>query len=537
MDEGSVVAEEAYAESLREPLDKTKRIGQVDIVVGITFRNEADTIGHVCRTVAKGLAEFFPDRKCVIVCAGADEGTDALRAVTGLRLRQGTKVIAFLMKNKRVSGKVWTLRAVMEIADSLNSDLAVFEADLKTRELKAETEGLTPEWVRRLLIPIHKEGMDLVIPKFNRHYLDAPASAHLVCPLLSSVFNLRVGGIPGGILGISSKLLKIYMADASIWSDKVSEHGIDSLLITAAIVDEAKICESSLGVRIDETGPEEETAWGQQARVIFEQVSALKDWWRQKGEVVYPLVMFGAGKDHLPGAVALDPIALIKRYKRGFNEFQGLYRGILSREAAIELRKMAGTDSADFGFSVNLWAEIVHDFLISYCLEQEFTKENILKAFVPICYGREAGFALELGILKERLMASVPDEAERLASLVAEWQLRQQTEEFIRRRPGFLARYLEKEKALEPILPMVTYRQFIPGVPLVVPKAFTTPAGETVRSDGIYESILGRYREEFQDFVRDTLKISPELASAELAQALKELMLDVENSVNELLLT
>jgi len=180
MEKSALIAEKVYAESLSEPLEKAERIGEADIVVGIPFQNEVDTIGHVCKTAAKGLSEFFPDKKCVIVCVGAPEGEDALNVIQEVPLGRAINKIAFLMKNEGVRGKVSSLRAIIEIADSLNADLALFEAHLESRKVKAEIEGLAPEWVSRLLVPIEKEGIDLVIPKFNHHYLDAPATTHLV---------------------------------------------------------------------------------------------------------------------------------------------------------------------------------------------------------------------------------------------------------------------------------------------------------------------------------------------------------------------
>jgi len=537
MNNDTLEAEDAYAESLSEPLKKAKRIGEADIVVGIPFQNEANAIGHVCHTVAKGLSGFFPDKKCVLLCVGAPEGQDALDAIQGVRLGRAIQGIAFLMKDKRVSGKVWTLRAIMEIADRLNADLALFEADLKSRKVNAEIEGLAPEWVNSLLFPIREEGMDLVVPRFNRHYFDAPASTHLVRPLLASIFNLKAGGLPGCILGISSKLIRVYLANPNIWSDQVGEYGVDSQLITTAIINEAKICETGFGVKIQRVHPDREAVWRQQTKAIFEQIAVGKDWWQQKGDLIYPPATFGERKSHRPEEVAPDPIGSIERYRQGFNEFQGLYKDILSREASVELRKLAGSDPEAFRFPSNLWAEIVYDFLLSYGLEQAFTKDNILNAFMPMCYGREAGFAQELGAYREKLRAAIPDEAECLASLVAERDIEQQTEEFIKQKPGFLARWGEKEKALKPLLPRVTYREFIPGVPLIVPKELISPTDEIVSTDSIYNAILQRYRKEFEEFVHERLKIPGEPTSTDIAQSMKQLMLQVEKDMDELLLT
>jgi len=78
MSGNNLKAEKIYNVSLRDAQRAVKRIGQADIVAGIPFRNEADTIGHVCETVIKGLSEFYPEKRCVVVGVGAFEGKEAL---------------------------------------------------------------------------------------------------------------------------------------------------------------------------------------------------------------------------------------------------------------------------------------------------------------------------------------------------------------------------------------------------------------------------------------------------------------------------
>jgi len=530
------LTEKAYAESLNEPLEQAERIGNANIVVGIPFQNEVDTIGHVLKTVAEGLSEFFPDKKCVIVCVGAPEGKDALDVIQEVSLGHEIEMIAFLMKNENEMGKSSALKVIVEIANRLNADLALFAPDLDSRKVKTEIEGLAPEWVGRLIIPIEKEGVDLVIPRFNSHYLDNTVSNHLVSPLLASVFNQKALGLPGKILGISSKLLRTYLADPNIWNDEVGEYGTDSQLITTAIINEAKICETSLGVKVHRVYPDKESVWRQQAKVIFEQIAASKDWWQQRGDIIYPLAIFGDRKSHCPEEVAPDPIA-IERYRQGFIEFQGLYEEVLSREASMELERIAGVDRKDFRFPAHLWAEIVYDFLLVYCLEQEFDKDAVLNAFIPICYAREAGFAQELEMFKQRSEAAIPDQAEQLTALVAEREIQQQIEEFIKRKAGFLVAWRDKEDTLKPLLPMVTYREFIPGVPLILPKELTSTTKEIVNTDSVYNDILQRHYQEFKVFYHEQLKIPHEPNSTEIAENIAKLMLQVEHNMDEFLLS
>jgi len=535
-EKNSSLAEKDYAESLNKPLEQAERIGNADIVVGIPFQNEVDTIGHVCKITAKGLSEFFPDKKCVIVCAGAPEGKDALDIIQKVPPGHAIEMIAFLMKDENAGGKASTLKAIVEIANRLNADLALFEPDLDSRKVNTEIEGLAPEWVSRLIIPIEKEGVDLVIPRFNSHYLDNTVSNHFVSPLLASVFNLKAGGLPGKILGISSELLRIYLADLNIWSDEVGEYGMDSQFITTAIIHEAKICETSLGVKIRRFHPDKENMWRQQTKVIFERIAASQDWWRQRGDIIYPLAIFGDRKSHCPAEIAPDPPA-IERYRQGFIEFQGLYEEILSREALIELQRLAGTEQESFRLPAHLWAEIVYDFLLIYCLEQEYDKDAVLDAFIAIGYAREAGFTQELEVFKQRSEAAIPDQAEQLTALVAEREIQQQIEEFIKRKAGFLVAWRDREDTLKPLLPMVTYREFIPGVPLILPKELTSPTREIVNTESIYNDILQRHYQEFKVFYHEQLKIPHELNSNDIAESIEKLMLQVEHDMNEFLLS
>ncbi|MFC1994227.1 glycosidase [Chloroflexota bacterium] len=529
-------AEQDYRESLREPLNEAERMGQADIVIGIPFQNEVDTIGHVCKTVAKGLSEFFPDKRCVILCIGAPEGGEALNAIQEVPLGRGIKRIAFLMKNKGIEVNALSLRAIMEITDKLNADLALFEADLQSREMKASIEGLTPEWVGRLLVPIEKEGIGLVIPRFNSHYLDSSVSNHLLRPLLASIFNLKTAGLPGKILGISSKLLRIYLADHKIGGKEVNEYSLDSYFITIAIINEVKICETSLGVKINKAYPDKEGMWRQQTKLIFEQIADSKDWWQQKGDMIYPLATFGEIRSNYPGEMSPDPLAM-ERFKQGFVEFQGLYEEILSRKASRNLRMLAGIGQKAFKFSSQLWTEIVYDFLLFYCLEQGFAKEIIINAFVKICYAREAGFALELQAFQQGAGATIQNQIDHLTTLVAEHEIQKQVDEFIKQKIGFLKAWRSKDDAIKPLLPMATYREFIPGFPLILPKELVSPNAELVSTDDIYNNIIRKCNTEFKEFYHKRLKLSPQASSTIVAEGIENLMRRGEQDIDEIFLS
>ncbi len=236
---------------MRDPLRQAAGIGEADIVVGIPFYNEAATIEAVVQTVRKGLEEFYPDQKCVIVAAGAPAGGETLKAINAVPQSDKISQIAFLLADERLDGKGWHIRAIAEIARSLDADLAIVEADLESRTRNGVVEGLAPDWISLLIEPIRKDEMDLVIARFNRHYFESPIAAHVVYPLLTAIYYHPIHDILGGQWGISRRLLRIYLRDLQYsWSTETGGYGIDSWLATTAISSEARICEANLGIKI-----------------------------------------------------------------------------------------------------------------------------------------------------------------------------------------------------------------------------------------------------------------------------------------------
>ena len=90
---------------------------------------------------------------------------------------------------------------------------------------------------------------------------------------------------------------------------------------------------------------------------------------------------------------------------------------------------------------------------------------------------------------------------------------------------------------MKPILPMVTYREFIPGVPLILPKELISSNGKTVSTDAIYNEVLQRFTVEFQEFVEERLKLPRQSAPDDIVEGIENLMYRVESDLSEVLLS
>ena len=537
--------EELFREALREPLSQAEEIVEADIVVGIPFYNEADTIGSVLKIATQGLKAFYPDEKCVIVAAGSPAGGGALKVVNNLPHVNGISQIAFLLNDERINGKGWSLRAIAEIARSLGANLAILEADLRSRCRNGEIEGLAPDWVRLLLEPIKRQKMDLVISRFNRHYFESPISSHVFYPILTAIYNRRINDMVGGQWGISHSLIRTYLKDTNkLWRSDISGYGVDSWLATTAITNEARICEANLGVKIHVSTPpgKAELVLRRLARVLFDQIVSDREWWRETeaiGEppLLEPLATFGIKKTHQPREVQITPQTSVSRYKHGFNIFHSLYENVLSQEAYQQLEKLSQTEATGFDFPAQLWGQIVYRFLLAFAFDKGFAKGDLLNSLIPLYQGCVASFAMKMQAVKSKLALLPAEEAESLTSLAAEREIEEMVDEFLHQKPDFLAAWEMREEAIKPPVPKVTYREFIPGVSLVVPLELTAPDGKILATaNGIYNSIFSRHKEEFEQFIYEKLKAPRDASPWEIAERIRNFMHQVEEQLNQILL-
>jgi predicted GH43/DUF377 family glycosyl hydrolase len=526
--------EARYRENMEAPLSKAHQIGRADIVIGIPFYNEADTIAHVIKVAKKGMAQFFPDSKCAIIAAGSPRGEEALKAISAMRPNDKTEFIAFTFDDELLNGKGWSVRAIVDIADRLGADLILLEADLLSRKSEDGIEGLSPQWIRLLLEPIKQGEMDMVISRFKRHYLESPVST-LSYPLFSAIYNCPIRRLTGGQWGIAHHLLKSYLSNVKhAWRTEISGYGVDAWLATVAITNGARICEANLGIKVRHHSPAKaDLVFRHVAKVLFDQIMNERDWWGKPGELhdlplLRRLPKVGIPSPHQPDAVHVAPQIRIAKYKEGFNRYHLLYEKIFPEEAYRQLADLSQSNTDQFEFPAGLWAQAVYDLILAYTFGKEYARDDILSALVTLHHGYEASTTLTLQVLKRKLEPSVPEETERLLSMESERIAKDMVAEFLRQRPEFLSSWEKMAETLKPPVPQITYREFIPGVPLIVPSELATPDGGMVSANSIYDSIFARQRKEFAHFIYEKLNLPRDAGSSEISLKIKDFLMSVE---------
>ncbi|MFO8011097.1 MAG: glycosidase [Dehalococcoidia bacterium] len=527
--------EDGYRKAMEGPVNRVRGIGEADIVVGIPFYNEFETLPGVIETAVEGLNKAYPDLKSVIVAAGSPAGAEALRAVEEMPAQGKIERIAFIFDNELLNGKGWGIRGIFELADRLGSDVLILEADLARSHTSDEDEGFSPEWIRLLLDPVRNDKADMVVSRFNLHYFDAPVCNHLAYPLLAAVYNCPMRCLLGGQWGLSHRLLRVYLNNPRyVWETAFSGYGVDSWMAIGAITSNARICEACLGVkdRRHSIG-KQDMVLRQLANAFFQEILNDDNWWtRIELAISVPhtvrLPVLGRPKGTPVKPQRVNTGLLHDDYRSGFNTYYSLYERLFDNKTYDKLERLSHTEIGEFDFPSDLWARGVYGLIIAYAFKKEFARGDLLSSLITLHKGFAASRARKLEGLVGRLSRLSSEERERIISIEADTQVEELVDEFRQQRPAFVLDWLKNAQALEPPVPMITYREFIPGVPLVVPTELVGREGNLVTANGVYDNIFSELKKKFEDFVYNRLQISSNVNSLYITLAIKDFLRTVE---------
>lgn len=209
----------------------------LDLVIGIPSYNEADSINRVTKTIDIGLRKYFPKLKVVIV--NSDNGsTDGTKDVFLSTLTIAKKIYLSTRKDSRGKGKN-VLKIIKYAKDNNAKAIVLFDADVKSIENK---------WIKLLLSPILKDGIDLVTPLYRRNRMEGNTTNHLIYPYLYAIYGIRIQQPIGGEFALSKKLYVKIMKHKK-WKSTYL-YGIDIMITALALRDKMKIKQQYLGRKI-----------------------------------------------------------------------------------------------------------------------------------------------------------------------------------------------------------------------------------------------------------------------------------------------
>lgn len=372
--------ESAIREDIRRRLEALDR---ADIVVGVPCFNNQETVDHVVRTVNEGIHEHFPDaRSAVLVSDGGstDDTREQARAV-----QAGAYVETLVGIYRGVPGKGSALRQILEAADFLDAKACVM--------LDADLRSISPLWIKNLVTPVLEDEADYVAPHYQRYKWDGTITNNIVYFVTRSLFGKRVRQPIGGDFAFGQKLID-FVKDQDVWSTDVGRFGIDIWLTVSALVQDLRVVQARLGVKIhDPKDPAKSLGamFQQVVGTIFEMAGLYTDFWKgveESREV--PVV--GEPIEGEPVSMEVDVSAMIERYRDGWNQYGALWEKILKESQDVDrLADLVEATEGDFHLPHESWNRIVYDFMTMYhCWRSD--RHTLVRVMTPLYLARVASY-------------------------------------------------------------------------------------------------------------------------------------------------
>jgi predicted GH43/DUF377 family glycosyl hydrolase len=519
--------EELFQECLRQELKELIRHKDIDVVIGVPFYNEADTLVQVVTAAAQGLGSYL-NIKPLIVCVGDPVGTRALATLSGLSIKVPYQ--GFLLP-EGVNGRGFSIRAILEIARELGAHVLLLEADLKRKG----NIGFRPWWLERLYLPLLQD-YDLVAGCFRRHYFEDPTSSLFVGPMLETFFSLKLRDPLSRLYGISRRLVEDYCTDLDWWYRGVGGYGVDPWLLAMASKWDRNICEVSLGAKI---GPAAASKRGyvfkQLALSLFESVKTNEDYWLKSQPILKRPDFYGLQRCDRGLELSCHLAKLNAGFSQGFYQYESLLGQVLTEETFKAVEKAARVAESPLAFGAELWAQVIYSFLQAYVFADDLDTGDLLEGLRVLYDGRLGSYITHLNNFS-RLVSRIEglDKDELIFQEAARVRT-DQRERFLSGKNEFIQAWMEQLEEVRPLIAPLDYLEFIPGVPLALPADLLGIGGLPVRTRRIFRRLEERYSDAFHEFIHRDLKLDKGLTSAQLGMELEKFMLQLEQVAQELL--
>jgi trehalose synthase len=482
-----------------------------DILIGIPFSDQIETLPEVIRTAQQGLQQYLPDKSAAFVIAATHEGKNFSQQISALFKQLAITGHLFTLDTE-LTGKGWAMRSLIELSASFGSDLLLIEPDF----VREGQQGIQPSWINSLYRPLEL-GMDFVLPVFTRPPEAKRAADQLVIPLLVALYGYRVKEPMGGAYGIRREILHIFLQDIKLFANTdIGKYGIDIFLTITAITHNVKICQANLGIRRKRSSPGEfAVRLRQTVRTMFEQIEYTAQWWLQQGRFIKAEPpQYGILPVLNPPAVDLDISSAIERFRVDFKRnVNYLYKKLLDPSLYERLLDLSYTPVEKFSFSSADWAQCVYTLLLAYFFQKEIPQDDIVDTVTILSRTRAATFMSEV----QRFEGDAK-------SLVSARLREEQIRDFSLLRQTFAEHWSDNNLLYVAPVERVLL-EFLPGIPLNLPKEILDTHGNAIRVAEVYGDITAELQKKGAHF----------LSTEEPSEFLEHYLDEIDNKLGALL--
>ncbi len=366
-------------------VENPSNVRSADIIVGIPSYNEADCISVPTDTAARGLEEFFPQARSVIINVD-NNSSDGTRDVFMDTPTKTPKI--YISTPEGVKGKGNNLRNLFKAAVELNAQgVAMVDADL---------QSITPQWIQYLVEPLMGR-FDYVSPIYLRHKYDGTITNHIAYPMIRTLGGLRVRQPIGGDFGFSGRAARAFLAE-KLWTERTGSFGIDIWMTTIAVARRFNICQAFLGTpkihRPKDPAGDLAPMFKQVVSTLFDLMIDFEYLWKYVGPSRPSSIFgFGQGMDQSAPPVKVSTGKLFEFFAKGWDSHRDLWRDINPPAEYRKIEDLAAIDEeAAFRFKPDLWARVIFNFAVAYKAADEADRDQIMEALIPFYNARILSF-------------------------------------------------------------------------------------------------------------------------------------------------
>ncbi len=489
-----------FEQILQEALQDLSEINDVDLVIGIPFYNEKATLPGILKTIEKSLINLKYYKKPLVLCVGDPEGVEVIELIKQMDL--SFIHYEFLMQ-AGCNGRGSSIQAMMEIANIITADLVIFAADLA----REKNRGLKPDWITRIIEPLQQK-YDFVLTTYRQHYFEDVITSFLVAPLLEQFYGYKIEGAISGIYAISHDLIEDLCLEFKFWNGINRGYGIDPWIVTRIMKWNKDLCEVKLGSKL------ERVSWNkvnyvfkELARAFFECIKRDEDHWLNKPVVIKVPDLHGGKWDDLPVEVEFNPGDMILFFKRHYNQYKMIFETALDHNTSLDLRNISSASSDEFDFSSESWTKIVLAFCFEYWFSGELNRDDILISLTSAFNARIASYIMHIQSLYEQFKAIDLDNINHFLENEAAAVKKAQRISFLDSHQTFSYKWEKRLMEVTPPLTLTHYLEFVPGIPIILPKTIEGKHGKKVSSEVVFNRLQKRYQQAFESIIYDCLQV------------------------------
>jgi hypothetical protein len=373
-------------------------VGEVDLLVGISSHNAANTISHAVHTIEQSVQQNFVRQRVVIVNVGGRGKDEDGVVATGLGNLAEKNVrlpgITSLRTIHRVTANFSdppspgiALRAILAAADLLRARACAV--------VSPATSNLTPDSIANLLRPVYREKFDFVAPLYTRHKYQGLLARNLLYPMSRAVFGCGIRELFSDEWGFSGRLAALCF-NQDVWHEEAILARPEAWMGISAISSDFRCCQAFLGEKsqaMKGPGTDIVEVLRQTVGTLFWCLETQQSLWLDC-ERSQPVPTFGPAHELTSEPTDLDRHRIFELFRSGVTELEPILSSILDPETHSEIKSIVSLEEGKFRFKSDVWVRTLYDFAAPYH-HAVINRDHLVQALAPLYRGMTYSFLAE----------------------------------------------------------------------------------------------------------------------------------------------